>query len=156
MKEEERESKGRILIIDDTPANLKVLIAVLSEQGYRVHAANEGQLGLRFLQTMIPDLILLDIRMPGMSGYEVCSKLKEDPDTRDIPVIFLSGMDQVLDKVKAFQCGGVDYIVKPFEPEEALARIEAELGGTPEVAEMVAFIRSSSRGINLGHARDAA
>lgn len=127
MKEEERESKGRILIIDDTPANLKVLIAVLSEQGYRVHAANEGQLGLRFLQTMIPDLILLDIRMPGMNGYEVCSKLKEDPDTRDIPVIFLSGMDQVLDKVKAFQCGGVDYIVKPFEPEEALARIETQL-----------------------------
>ncbi len=128
MKEEEQETgKGRILIIDDTPANLKVLIAVLSQKGYRIHAANEGQLGLRFLQVMIPDVILLDIRMPGMDGYEVCSRLKEDPRTQDIPVIFLSGMDQVFDKVKAFQCGAVDYIVKPFEPEEALARIETQL-----------------------------
>lgn len=128
MNEKEQEiNKGRILIIDDTPANLKVLIAVLSQKGYKIHAANEGQLGLRFLQSMTPDVILLDIRMPGMDGYQVCSRLKEDPQTRDIPVIFLSGMDQVFDKVKAFQCGGVDYIVKPFEPEEALARIETQL-----------------------------
>lgn len=125
--EEDEKVKGRILIIDDTPANLKVLIAVLGNRGYKIHAASEGQLGLRFLKSVLPDLVLLDIRMPGMDGYEVCAKLKADPRTHDIPVIFLSGMDQVLDKVRAFQCGGVDYIVKPFEPDEALARIETQL-----------------------------
>jgi PAS domain S-box-containing protein len=120
-------SKGRILIIDDTPASLKVLVAVLNERGYRIHAATEGMLALRFLQSAIPDVILMDIRMPGMDGYEVCSRLKEDQRTRDIPVIFISGIDQVFDKVKAFQCGGVDYIAKPFEPAEALARIETQI-----------------------------
>jgi two-component system cell cycle sensor histidine kinase/response regulator CckA len=120
-------SKGRILLVDDTPSTLLVLVALLTERGYVVHPAEEGALALRFMESVLPDLILLDIRMPAMDGYQVCSRLKEDTRTRDIPVIFLSSVDQVIDKVKAFRCGAVDYISKPFEAEEVLARIETQL-----------------------------
>jgi DNA-binding NtrC family response regulator len=119
--------RGRIVIIDDQPASLKMLMTVLSEQGYAVHPANDGALGLQFIKHAPPDLVLLDIRMPGVDGYEVCASLKQDPSTRGIPVIFLSSMDEALDKVKAFRSGAVDYIAKPFEPAEVLARIDTHL-----------------------------
>ena len=119
--------KGRILIIDDDPAGLKMLTVLLAERGYAVHPANEGELGLRFVQRTPPDLILLDVRMPGMDGYQVCASLRADPSTAGIPVIFLSSMDRTLDKFKAFRSGGVDYIVKPYEAEEVLARVETHL-----------------------------
>src|SRR5581483_556596 len=125
--DEKHRREGRILIVDDTPANLHLLLNILSREGYVVHPATEGELALRFVESTLPDLVLLDIVMPGMDGYQVCERLKADERTRDIPIIFISSADQVLDKVKAFSCGGVDYIVKPFQAEEVLARIETHL-----------------------------
>ena len=119
--------KGRILVVDDTPSSLKMLMVLLGERGYIVHPAKEGGLALRFVQAVLPDLILLDIRMPDMDGYEVCARLKADPRTRDVPVIFLSSVYQVFDKVKAFRCGAVDYVTKPFEIDEVLVRIETHI-----------------------------
>jgi len=116
-----------ILIVDDTPANLRLLSAMLSEHGYRVRPARNGKLALMSAQASPPDLILLDIRMPDLNGYEVCEQLKADPHTRDIPVIFISALDQSDDKVKAFAFGGVDYITKPFQIEEVLVRIKTHL-----------------------------
>jgi PleD family two-component response regulator len=116
-----------ILIVDDTPANLNVLSAILGKRGYRVRPAINGALALKAAQKAAPDLILLDVQMPGLDGYEVCRQLKADPQTRAIPVIFISALDDVLDKVEAFQVGGVDYITKPFQIEEVLARVENQL-----------------------------
>lgn len=121
------DSKAKILIVDDTLENINLLATMLSEYGYKVRKALNGQLALMGVQTSPPDLILLDINMPEMNGYEVCKKLKESANTREIPVIFLSALDDVLDKVKAFSVGGVDYISKPFQFEEVLARVENHL-----------------------------
>ncbi len=119
--------KGDILIVDDTPDNLRLLSTMLQSQGYRVRKAINGQLALKGAQIAPPDLILLDINMPIMNGYEVCEQLKIRPETGNIPVIFISALDQVRDKIKAFQIGGVDYITKPFHIEEVLARVENQL-----------------------------
>ncbi|HEY9709851.1 MAG TPA: response regulator, partial [Oculatellaceae cyanobacterium] len=119
--------KGNILIVDDTPENLQVLSATLSERGYQVRGVIKGKMAIRAARSAPPDLILLDIRMPDMNGYEVCEQLKTDSETSDIPVIFISALDEVLDKVKAFQVGGVDYVTKPFQVEEVLARVEHQL-----------------------------
>nr|MDQ2999146.1 response regulator [Chloroflexota bacterium] len=116
-----------ILIVDDTPANLTVLSAILSKRGYRVRPAINGALALKAAQKAAPDLILLDVQMPGLDGYEVCRQLKAGAQTRAIPVIFISALDDVLDKVEAFQVGGADYITKPFQIEEVLARVENQL-----------------------------
>ena len=120
-------AKGNILIVDDTPDNLRLLSAMLSDQGYKVRSAINGQMALMGVKASPPDLILLDINMPDMNGYEVCSSLKATEATRQIPVIFISALGEVLDKVKAFSVGGVDYITKPFQLEEVLARIETHL-----------------------------
>ena len=119
--------KGDLLIVDDTPNNLRFLSAALNEQGHKVRSAIDGQMALTVARAAMPDLILLDIKMPQMDGYEVCQRLKADQKTREIPVIFLSALDEVLDKVKAFAVGGVDYITKPFQLEEVLARVENQL-----------------------------
>ncbi len=116
-----------ILVVDDTPQNLKLLSSMLTEHGYRVRPAINGELALQSARKNQPHLILLDIQMPGLNGYEVCTELKNDLRTRDIPVIFLSALDGTDDKVKAFKVGGVDYITKPFQLEEVLARVEAQL-----------------------------
>jgi signal transduction histidine kinase len=121
------DSKGNILVVDDTPANLRLLVGILTEKGYKVRPVPNGELALSAARGFPPDLILLDIMMPEMNGYEVCSELKADERTRDIPVIFISAINDVLDKVKAFSVGGVDYITKPFHVEEVLARVEAHL-----------------------------
>ncbi len=118
---------GDILIVDDTPANLRLLSGMLGEQGCKVRLAPNGKLALMNAQAAPPDLILLDIKMPGMNGYEVCEELKADPRTRDIPIIFISALDLTEDKVKAFTFGGVDYVTKPFQVEEVLARVETHL-----------------------------
>ncbi len=118
---------GDILIVDDAPANLRLLSGMLVERGHKVRPALNGKLALMGAQAVPPDLILLDIKMPGLSGYEVCEQLKADPRTRDIPIIFISALDQTEDKVKAFTFGGVDYITKPFQVEEVLARVETHL-----------------------------
>ncbi len=116
-----------ILIVDDTPFNLRFLSDVLSRAGYITHTAADGEQAMQLAHTFPLDLVLLDIMMPGLSGYEVCGLLKADEETRDIPVIFLSALNQELDKVQAFTVGGVDYITKPFQVKEVLARIETHL-----------------------------
>lgn len=121
------ENKGNILIVDDTPENLQVLSATLLDRGYKVRGVINGKMAIRAAQAGSPDLILLDIKMPEMDGYEVCMQLKADPKTSEIPVIFISALDEVLDKVTAFQVGGVDFITKPFHVAEVLARIEHQL-----------------------------
>ena len=116
-----------ILIVDDTPANLRLLADILEQAGYEVRPAPNGRLALMAAHTAPPDLILLDIRMPEMDGYQVCARLKDDPRTRDIPLIFISALNEVHDKVNAFKAGAVDYIIKPFEVEEVLARVGTHL-----------------------------
>jgi diguanylate cyclase (GGDEF)-like protein len=120
-------SKGNILIVDDVPDNLRVLSTLLNHNGYKVRSVIKGSMALRVAKAGFPDVILLDINMPEMNGYEVCEHLKSDPDTQDIPVIFLTALDEVIDKVKAFQVGGVDYITKPFQLEEVVARLNNQL-----------------------------
>jgi PAS domain S-box-containing protein len=118
---------NKILVVDDSTANLRLLMSLLTERGYTVYPASDGELALEFVQSKLPDLILLDIRMPGIDGYEVCRRLQADDRTRPIPIIFLSAMEDEHNKVKGFQAGGVDYITKPFQPEEMLARIRIHL-----------------------------
>ena len=119
--------KANILVVDDKPDNLRLLSAMLAQLGYEVRKVINGQTALKTAQAAPPDLILLDIMMPDLNGYEVCQHLKASPITRDIPVIFISALDEVLDKVKAFAVGGVDYITKPFSEEEVFARVENNL-----------------------------
>ena len=119
--------QGNILVVDDTPENLHLLSGILSKKGYQVRPVPNGKLALSAAQRIPPDLVLLDIMMPDMDGYQVCQQLKADEATKDIPVIFISAINDVMDKVKAFAVGGVDFITKPFQLEEVLARIETHL-----------------------------
>lgn len=114
-------------MVDDTPANLTLLTRMLGERGYRVRPVPSGSLALKTAATDPPDLVLLDISMPEMDGFEVCRRLKEDSRMRDVPVIFISALTETEGKVKAFQRGGVDYITKPFQVEEVEARVETHL-----------------------------
>ncbi|TAE55842.1 MAG: PAS domain S-box protein [Oscillatoriales cyanobacterium] len=116
-----------ILVIDDQPNNLRFISNILTKEGYKVQRAISGGMVVNAKFTVLPDLILLDIAMPRMNGYEVCEKLKANEKTREIPVIFLSVFNETFHKVKAFEIGGVDYISKPFQVEEVLARIESQL-----------------------------
>lgn len=115
---------NEILIVDDTPANLRLLSETLLSAGYRPRAAASGAHALESVRLSPPDLILLDIKMPEMNGFEVCEQLKTNERTRDIPVIFISALDEIEDKLRGFRAGGVDYITKPFQTEEVLARVE--------------------------------
>src|SRR6266496_3526328 len=117
---------SRVLIVDDTRANVDVLVGALQDR-YRLSVALNGEGALRIVQNNRPDLILLDIMMPGMDGYEVCRRLKTNPATRDIPVMFLTALDQVQNKTSAFEAGGADYVTKPFEILEVQARVESLL-----------------------------
>jgi signal transduction histidine kinase len=119
--------QASILIVDDNPANLRLLADLLSAQGYLVRPARDGRMACQSAQLHPPDLALLDIRMPGMSGYDVCAVLKENPATQDVPIIFIGALDEISDKVQAFAVGGVDYVTKPFHTEEVLARIHTHL-----------------------------
>src|ERR1017187_6583117 len=116
-----------ILIVDDTPANALLLVRMLTERGYKARTALSGKLALQAARTEPPDLILLDITMPEMNGYEVCAQLKADTALKDIPVIFISALNETIDKVKAFRVGGVDYVTKPFHFEEVHARVQTHL-----------------------------
>lgn len=120
-------TNNTIVVVDDTPENLRLLIEILGEHGYRVRPAPNGEFALNSIRKEPPDLILLDIVMPEMNGFEVCQQLKADEKLRDIPVIFISALNEVFDKVTAFSIGGVDYITKPFQVEEVLARVETHL-----------------------------
>lgn len=127
MMEQTKQFLADILIVDDIPANIQLLSQLLIENGYKVRKLISGQRALKAVELQAPDLILLDIKMPGMDGYEVCRQLKASEATCDIPIIFISALDDVFDKVKGFEAGGADYIIKPFEPVEVLARVSAQL-----------------------------
>ena len=127
MLEDNISCQGNILVIDDRPENLRLLSVMLTKKGYTVRKAINGDLGIRAAYAVTPDIILLDINMPNIDGYEVCKKLKANPQTQQVPIIFVSALDQTLDKVKAFSYGASDYITKPFQIEEVSARIENQL-----------------------------
>lgn len=121
------QSQKEILVIDDTPDNLRLLSAILTQHNYEIRKALNSSQAIASVQAEAPDLILLDIKMPGMNGFDVCTALKQNSVTQDIPVIFISALDDALDKVRAFSVGGADYITKPFQEAEVLARIENQL-----------------------------
>ena len=123
----EKNSEGTILIVDDNLANLKILATLLKDHNYQVKKAIDGESALIAIETDTPDLILLDIKMPDLNGYEVCERLKANLKTQNIPIIFISALNEVFDKVKAFEVGGIDYITKPFQEEEVLARVKSQL-----------------------------
>ncbi|ERT03787.1 response regulator, partial [Lyngbya aestuarii BL J] len=118
---------GVVLVVDDYPLNLKLLCASLSRVKYKVLVAQTGESALEIAVSQQPDLILLDIRMPEMDGYEVCRQLKASPVTRDIPVIFMTALSETDNKVKGLKLGAADYITKPIHPEEAISRIKTHL-----------------------------
>ena len=122
-----QETKGDILVVDDVPENLQLLSTILTKSGYEVRRVINGKLALTVANSDPPDLILLDIMMPELNGYELCQQLKACETTREIPVIFLSALDEVLDKVKGFKVGGVDYITKPIQAQEVIVRVENQL-----------------------------
>lgn len=119
--------RNSILVVDDTPGNLLLLTRILSKHNYGVYPASNGEQALVIAQKELPDLILLDIMMSDIDGYEVCRRLKANEQTRDIPVIFISALDEIFDEMAAFAVGGVDYITKPFQIEDVLARIQTHL-----------------------------
>ena len=120
-------SKGKLLVVDDDPSARQTLSALLSQEGYETRCAPDGKTALMFAEADPPELILLDIRLPDLDGFEVCRRLKESVKTGRIPVIFLSGLDDLGDKIRGFESGGVDYITKPFQAAEVLARVETHL-----------------------------
>lgn len=120
-------SDQRILIVDDTLKNIQVVGAILRKEGYKLHVARNGVQALELAQKVTPDLVLLDVMMPEMDGFETCERLKADPDTRDIPVIFLSADSEVTSVVTGFQVGAVDYVAKPFNAAELLQRVSTHL-----------------------------
>lgn len=119
--------KGDILLVDDHPENLALLSHVLEEEGHCVRQAINGRVALELMSFTLPDLLLLDVNMPELDGYSVCQKLRDNPATQDIPVIFVSAFDEAWDKVKAFSVGGNDYITKPFKVIEVAARVQNQL-----------------------------
>ncbi|NJL59747.1 MAG: hybrid sensor histidine kinase/response regulator [Desulfobacteraceae bacterium] len=123
----ENEFQPSVLIVDDTMENLQVLAEMLRSKNYKVAVAKDGMKALSFVSKRKPDLILLDIMMPEMDGFEVCVRLKSDPETKEIPVIFISALAETSDKLKGFETGGVDYITKPFRQEEVFARVRTHL-----------------------------
>lgn len=119
--------KANILLVDDTPANLQLLLPMFSQEAYRVRVSKSGVRALELVRAEKPDLVLLDIVMPDISGYDVCRQLKADPETAGIPIIFLSALNEVENKLEAFELGGVDYIAKPFHAAEVLTRVNTHL-----------------------------
>ena len=127
MPKDFSENNGLILIVDDTPANLDVLSETLHSAHYDVAIATNGERALKQLERKRPDLILLDINMPGMDGFELCSRIKADPNISHIPVIFITAFTDIDHKVKGFECGGIDFIIKPFQAQEILVRVRTHL-----------------------------
>jgi signal transduction histidine kinase len=128
MRDLQKQSfRGDILIVDDTIPNLQLLSKMLTDEGYKVRAVPSGAMALTAAQSAPPDLILLDIALPDLNGYEICQCLKHDDRTRNVPILFISALDDEMDKVKAFEVGGVDYITKPFQVAEVVARVETHL-----------------------------
>ncbi len=127
MTDQQAIQKGRILIVDDTPDNLRLLSRMLKRRGYEVNTAKSGIIALEMVTIQRPDIILLDVYMPLMDGYQVCQNLKADESLASIPVVFLSALSEPVDKLRGFEAGGVDYITKPFHFHEVIARVENHL-----------------------------
>jgi signal transduction histidine kinase len=125
--EMETAKQDLILIVDDNPTNIKVLFSFLKESGFKVLVAKDGESTLEKLKEITPDLILLDVMMPGIDGFETCRRIKESPQTQEIPVIFMTALSDTVDKVKGLKIGAVDYITKPFQQDEVLARMNIHL-----------------------------
>ena len=123
----EIQPNGTILIVDDNSANLGVLSDALSQAGFEVRVAKSGKMALERVKYALPDLILLDVMMPEMDGFETCRRLQANPETTQIPVIFMTALSDTANKVEGFQLGAVDYITKPFQQEEVLARVKLHL-----------------------------
>jgi DNA-binding response OmpR family regulator/anti-sigma regulatory factor (Ser/Thr protein kinase) len=123
----DKDTVAQILLVDDNPANLDLLEQVLRAKGYRIRSALTGPLALESAKAVQPDLVILDISMPGMDGFEVCRLMKQEDRLKDIPIIFISALDNVPDKVKAFKVGGADYVTKPFHAEEIIARVDYQV-----------------------------
>ena len=163
MLDQERLGRQEILIVDDLPANLDLLSNLLAEAGYKVRAAPNGMLAIRSALARPPALLLLDVRMPGMDGFEVCRQLKQNSVTCDVPIIFVSGQNELTDRVHAFELGGVDFISKPFQRQEVLARVRTHLAlhgvqvelerrvgeRTAELEESLAQLRETELAMNL-------
>lgn len=148
---------GYILLVDDNPHNLRLLIAILRERGYQIRPATNGMRALDLIAREKPDLVLLDINMPGMDGYQVCARLKADESTADLPVLFISASDDINDKLKGFAAGAVDYITKPFQEAEVLARISAQMTIQRQRRQLESVLDSSQDGIMACEAqRDSA
>lgn len=155
-----RTEKTDIMVVDDQPANLELLEVILSQQGYGVRAFPRGWLALAAAAQSPPDLILLDINMPEINGFEVCRRLKSNPVLAHIPVIFLSALNDTEDKVQAFRAGGVDYVAKPFHFEEVLSRVETHLKVSrlqhaleQHNIQLEGLVRSRTRELAEAHAR---
>jgi len=145
------EPAGEILIVDDMPANLQLLFGILIEGGYQVRSAVSGQLALDTVVAKVPDLILLDVRMPEVDGFEVCRRLKASDHTRDVPVIFVSAAEDTVDKVKGFGLGGVDYVTKPFQAGEVLARVRTHLDLSKLRAELEDRVRRRTAELEIAN-----
>lgn len=133
------EKKKTILIADDNPDNLKVLSQALADPGYEIRIAMDGKEAVESAETQLPDIILLDIHMPEMDGYDACARLKRNPRTRDIPVIFISTLNKAFNKIKAFELGAVDYLTKPIHMEETRARVNIHLQLRQKINELEKF-----------------
>jgi PAS domain S-box-containing protein len=141
-QEVDSREKASILIVDDRPENLELLVQILVEDGYHARPALNAQVAMGTVGCTTPDLILLDVRMPEMDGFELCQKLKSDPYSSKIPIIFISAIEDVDEKLKAFQAGGVDYITRPFQKEEVLARVATHLELSRMRWEMDSLVRN--------------
>ena len=119
--------EATILVVDDQPANLKVLLSFLKDHQFQIRIAEDGERTLQVLETYRPDIILLDVMMPGMDGFETCRRIKEKKETADIPIIFITALDDIDDKIAGFEAGGVDYITKPFQQKEVLTRLNTHI-----------------------------
>jgi diguanylate cyclase (GGDEF)-like protein len=148
--------RADILVVDDTPENVRVLAHMLTHFGFKVRAVTEGALAINVCQTAPPDLIMMDVSMPGLDGYETCQRLKAAERTRHIPVIFISALGEVEDKVRAFEAGGVDYVTKPFQIEEVLARLDTHLSIRRLQVELESKNRELARGLAELRASQAA
>ena len=123
----EGHEKAALLIVDDTPTNLEILVDFFADAGFEVYVATSGEHALSQVIEVPPDLILLDVMMPGIDGFETCRRLKANAETKDIPVIFMTALSDTSDKVKGFTVGAVDYVTKPLQQEEVLARVNTHL-----------------------------
>lgn len=120
-------SQFTILVVEDNATNMRLVVELLLDEGYQVETAVNGLQALEMAKQKLPDLVLLDVMMPGLNGYEVCQKLQDNPQTQEIPVIFITAIAQVADKIKAFELGVVDYITKPFNIREVMVRLKGHL-----------------------------